>query len=238
MSLQVPRRFWTDVAVVQEGQGYAVRLDDKPLRTPHKSLLLLPNRGLADALAAEWQAVGDTIDPEVMSITRSANSAIDKVAPQKAAVAAMLADYAGTDLLCYRAETPQGLVQRQAAAWDHWLDWSRTRHDAPLVAAAGVMHHPQPPDSLFRLAAAVTAHDAFEMTALHDLITLAGSCVLGLAISDGALDADEAWSLSRIDEDWQAEQWGQDEEAEAAAAVKHAALRQAERFLALVRKGD
>jgi len=173
-----------------------------------------------------------------MPLTRAANSALEKVLPQHAAVAQMLAEYGGTDLLCYRAESPEALVARQAAAWDPWLAWARDALGAPLVQARGVMHVPQPQQSLDRLAARVAAEDAFRLTALHDLVTLSGSLILALAVADRALDPAEAWDISRIDETWQEEQWGRDDDAHAMAERRCAAFLSAERLLRLLEAGQ
>jgi chaperone required for assembly of F1-ATPase len=235
MSVWSARRFWTTVSAVPAPGGFAVQLDLRPVRTPLKAPLILPTEALAKAVAAEWLAQEDKVNPETMPFTRTANSAIDKVAPQLAEIAAMLASYGGSDHLCYRAEGPEDLVARQAAAWDPILAWAEKDLSAPLVATAGVMHIPQPPDSLAALSQAVHALSPFQLAAFHDLVALSGSLVLALAVTHGRLDAKTGWKLSRIDEDWQAELWGEDEEAAEAAAVKHAAFLHADRFYALCR---
>jgi chaperone required for assembly of F1-ATPase len=230
------RRFWQDVALRPEAEGgFAVLLDARPLRTPEKRLLCLPTQALAEAVAAEWAGIAGEIRPDELPFTRAANSAIDRVSANLRPVVAALAAYGETDLLCYRAEGPAALQERQSALWDPWLDWSRRALGAPLFAVAGVIHQPQPQASLAALRARVAGHDAFELTGLHDLVTLSGSLVLALAVSAGALGGDAAWSLSRLDETWQAEQWGSDAEAEAAAQLKRAAFLRAERLLHLVR---
>ncbi len=179
-------------------------------------------------------AQGEKVDPSTMPIARAANSAIDRVTPRRAEVAAMIADYGGSDLLCYRAPHPDPLIARQAAGWDPLLDWARDRYGASLIRVQGVMHAAQPEAAIAALNAAVDAFDPFRLTALHDLVTLSGSLVLGLAVADGRLSADQGWRLSRIDEDFQAELWGADAEAEAAAARKQADFEAAARFLALL----
>jgi chaperone required for assembly of F1-ATPase len=216
----VRRRFWEHASVAEEGEGFGVRLDARPLRTPAGVPLAVRTEALAAAIAAEWDALESEIRPERLPLTRAANVAIDRVAWNRDAIVAAIAEYGGSDLLCYRAAGPAGLADRQAAGWDPWLLWSARSLHAPLVAVTGVMHVAQPPASLAALRAAVAAEDAFGLTALHELVSLSGSLVLGLAVARGALDAAEAWELSRIDETWQAEQWGLDPEAEAAAAVR------------------
>ncbi|MSU91617.1 ATPase [Rhodobacteraceae bacterium 2CG4] len=229
------RRFWNTVAVRAAAPGFEVTLDQRPLRTPAKAALVLPCRPLAEAVAQEWDAQGAEIRPQDMPLTRAANAAIDKVSVNRAAVAEMLSAYGATDLLCYRAEAPEGLVERQIAAWDPWLNWAEAEMSAPLLRIAGVMHAPQPEPSLRRLADAVAGHDAFEMTALHDLVTLTGSLVLGLAVSRGALSADAAWTASRVDETWQEELWGRDAEAHALAEERRGAVLVAGQLLSLLR---
>jgi chaperone required for assembly of F1-ATPase len=233
MSVWSARRFWTEATVHPEAGGFAVYLDARPLRTPLKAPLILPTKALAQAVAAEWQAQEGKVNPAAMPFTRTANSAIDKVAPQFDAVVAMLAEYGGSDLVCYRATDPAALIARQAAAWDPLLDWAARDLQAPLVATAGVMHIYQPDASLTTLHAAVQAMSPFQLSAFHDLVAMSGSLVLALAVTRGRLSADEAWTLSRIDENWQIEVWGADEEAAEIAALKQAAFLQADRFYAL-----
>lgn len=236
MSEWKAKRFWTRTHLVEEGGGFGIRLDDRPVRTPGKAPLVVPSRGLGDAIVAEWDAQVEEINPNLMPLTRAANSAIEKIAVQRPDVVAMLAEYGATDLLCYRAEHPDALIRRQAEAWNPLLDWAGRELAAPLTPVAGVMFHPQPDTSLARLTALVEAHDDFELVALHDLIALSGSLVVGLAISKGRLDAAAAWPLTRIDETFQEEDWGVDEEAAALAERKRSDFLQAERLLKLVRE--
>lgn len=227
------KRFWTEVSVTEADGGYAVHLDARRVMTPGKLPLTLPTRPMAEAIAQEWAAQEGEIQPLTMPVTRAANSAIERVTPQRAEVAAMLAAYAETDLTCHRAETPEALAQRQAAAWDPLLDWAADRFGARLFATAGILPVDQPPASLAALKAHVEGLDAFHLTAFHDLVTISGSLIIGLAVAHDHLEPEAAWSLSRIDEDWQIEQWGSDDEAEAAAAVKRADFLQAKSFWAL-----
>ena len=233
MSSWTARRFWTDTSAVPVDGGFTVHLDARPVRTPLKAPLVVPTLGLAQAIAAEWQAQTGKVNPETMPFTRTANSAIDKVAPQHAAVAAMLAEYGGADLLCYRAVGPDDLTARQAAAWDPVLDWAKVQMDAPLVVTLGVMHVDQPAASLARLRQAVEALDPFRLSAFHDLVAISGSLVLALAVTHRFLTAEAAWDLSRIDEAWQIALWGEDEEAAEIAALKRGAFLQANRFYGL-----
>lgn len=235
MSEWKARRFWKAASVRPVGQGFEVVLDDRPLRTPGKLPLLLPVEALAWAVAQEWDAQADVIDPNTMPLTRAANSAIEKVTPQFAGVAAMLAEYGGTDLLSYRADQPAELARRQAEAWDPLVDWAATDLRAPLRITHGVIPIAQDPQALARLHGYVAGLDSFGLTALHDLVTLPGSLVLGLAVVRGRIDAAEAFRISRIDEDFQAEQWGQDDEAREAAESRKAAMLIAERLWHLSR---
>ena len=227
------RRFWSAVRVEPAERGFRLMLDGRPVLTPAKAELRLPTRAMAEAVAAEWQAVGDVVDPMAMPVTRSVNAAIDKVTPQFAEVAGLIAAYGGSDLLCYRAVAPTELIARQAAGWDPLLNWAAKALGAPLQVTTGIAPVPQPATSLAALAARVRALTPFGLTALHDLVSLSGSLILGLAATEGHLPPDTLWPLSRIDEDWQARLWGRDPEAEAAAARKEADFRHAFRFWAL-----
>jgi chaperone required for assembly of F1-ATPase len=231
------KRFWKDVTVAEGPGGWHVLLDSRPVRTPAKAAMDLPTEAMARAVAEEWAAQEGDIDPRAMPVTRSANSAIDRVAPQHGEVAAMLAAYAETDLLCHRAESPEALARRQAEGWDPLLDWSAEVFGARLWATAGILPVAQPEASLARLHDAVRETDAFRLAAFHDFVTLSGSLILGLAVARRRLDAAEAWRLSRIDEDWQIEQWGEDEEAAEAAARKLDHFLHADRFWRLASQG-
>ena len=235
MSGWTARRFWTTASTVPVEGGFTVHLDDRPVRTPLKAPLVLPTLALAEAVAAEWQSQEGKVNPETMPFTRTANSAIDKVAPQFDAVAAMLAEYGGSDLLCYRAEGPPDLVARQAEAWDPILIWALERFGADLVVTSGVIHVAQPAESLVALHRKVGGMTPFQLSAFHDLVALSGSLVLALAVTEGCVTAEDAWRLSRIDEDWQISLWGEDEEAAEIAARKRAAFLQADRFFELCR---
>lgn len=231
MSEWTARRFWDDVTVAPDAAGHAILLDGKPLHTPAKAPLVLPSRALADAVAAEWAAQEDMVAPHTMPFTRTANSAIDNVALNHAEIAAMIAEYGETDLLCYRAEGPAELIARQCADWDPLLDWAAEALDAPLATGVGVIHVPQPRESLARMSARVHALDPFRLAALHDLVALSGSLVIGLAALTRHRPPDALWALSRIDETWQAEQWGEDDIAAADAAGKRTAFLHAAQVL-------
>lgn len=230
MSGWTAKRFWKAARVEPCEGGFTVTLDGRAVKTPAKALLVVPTRAMAEAVAAEWDAQQGKVDPGTMPMTRAANSAIDKVTVQFDEVVGLLADYGGSDLLCYRATGPAELVARQAAGWDPLLDWSATVLHAPLRVTEGVVPVAQDPRSLARLKARVAALGVFELTAFHDLVSISGSLVLALAVIDGRLAVEEAWTLSRIDEAWQTELWGHDEEADRAEAVRHAAFLHADRF--------
>ena len=229
------KRFWEKVDVSEADGGFEILLDGRPVRTPGKSPLLLPSRALAERLASEWDAQSDVIDPLSMPATRMANSAIEKVAPQMEAVADHLLAYGGTDLLCYRAEEPKGLADRQSEVWDRWLDWVETALGVRLCVTAGVLPVQQPEAALTRLRVEIGRLTAFELAAFHDLVTLPGSLILGFAAERQAAPVDEIWNTSRVDELWQIAQWGQDDEAEKAAIRGLNDLREASEFLVLVR---
>ncbi len=230
MSGWANKRFWKLTEVAEEAGGWTVRLDGRGVRTPGKSPLILPTEPMAVKVAQEFDAQDDVVDPTTMPWTRSANSAIEKVAPQRREVEAHLIAYAGTDLLSYRAEGPHGLIERQAQGWDPILDWMEERFGVRLGVVAGVMPTEQDPAVLERLAETMPPMSDFALTGFHEMVTLTGSYALGLALAEERIDPDAAWTLSRVDEIWQIEQWGEDEEAAEMAAHKEAALLHATEF--------
>ncbi|MEQ9260647.1 MAG: ATP12 family protein [Roseovarius sp.] len=232
------KRFWKAAEVVPLEGGYTVELDGRPMKTPAKAALHLPTRAMAEAVAAEWQAQEGEVKPNTMPVTRAANSAIDNVSRQHAEVAGFVAAYGDSDLTCYRADGPAELVARQQEAWDPLLDWVEARYGVRLLPVAGVIHQPQPARAVEALSAEVHAAGPFELTALHDLVALSGSLVIGLAAFHDAREPEQLWHLSRIDETWQAEQWGADEEAQAVAALKQSDFLAAKRFLNLARASN
>jgi len=234
MNVPLQKRFWKQVSVRPETSGYGIYLDERQLKTPLKSSLLAPTKAVAEGIAAEWDAVEDKINPLDMHLTRCANATIDKVVVEHDAVAAMLAEYGGTDLLCYRAESPSELVDRQAAAWDPLLEWLAQEKGVQLVTTSGVMHLPQPAQSLARLLDMTLAFDPWRLTAFHDLVTISGSLVLAFAMTEGHKTPEEIWTLSRIDETWQEEQWGVDEDAAKGVAVKYVDFLKAARLFELL----
>lgn len=232
------RRFWTEARPVQVPGGWGVNLDSRPLRTPAKAALVVPTRALAEGIAAEWNAQEGEIAPRTMPLTRASNSAIDKVTPQRAEVAELLAAYGETDLLCHRADAPAALVARQAHAWDPLLAWAAEDLGAPLTVTTGIISVGQPEDSLRRLRALVDGLDPFRLTGFHDLVALSGSLIIGLATLYRPDQAEDHWQASRVDELWQAELWGRDEEAESAAELKRSAFLEAVAYLDLLARAD
>ena len=233
MSDWAAKRFWSTVAIERRDYGHVILLDGRLVKTPAKAILSVPTQAMADAIATEWDAQSDKIDPRTMPTTRSANAALDKVTPQKTEVTALIAAYGEDDFLCYRAPAPQELIERQKQAWDPLLAWAAQAFDAPLRTTEGVMHVEQPANSVINLTAGVTAQTSFQLAALHDLVSMSGSLVIGLAAQAGAFEVDDLWTRSRLDELWQIEHWGQDDDADATAALKQAAFFHADRFYKL-----
>ena len=214
------KRFYQDAAVVAGESGFEIRLDGRPVRTPARAQLALPTHRLAEAVAEEWRAQGDVVDPRSMPFTGLANGAIDQIAPNRESFAAGIARYAESDLLCYRAEGPTELVVREAAAWDPLLEWAMARYDVAFRVTQGIIPVAQPDETLARLTAVVTAFDPFTLAGLSTLVTLSGSLVCGLAVVEGGHDADLIWTAAEIDEAWEVEQWGEDKEAAARSAQR------------------
>lgn len=232
------KRFWTAVSVEALPGGYGILLDSRPVNTPGRNRLIVPTRPLADLIAAEWGAQQGRVDPRQMPVTRAANSALEKVTPNQAEVADLIAAYGESDYLCYRATAPAALIARQATALDPVLDWAAQILGVRLVTGPGVVPLAQDPAGIAILRRRVRSYDPFQLTGFHDLVSLSGSLILGFATALGHLTAECAWALSRLDEDWQAEQWGVDDEATAHAALKRAAFLDAARFFALSSQAD
>jgi chaperone required for assembly of F1-ATPase len=225
------RRFYERAEVDADNR---ILLDGRPVKTPGRRDLAPPSAALAEAIADEWNAQDQRIDPRSMPLTGLANAAIDRVAPDSAAFARGLAAYGESDLLYYRAEGPAGLVARQAELWDPILAWAQQRYDAVFELATGVIHMKQPEDTVARLNAAVAERTPFALAGLSPLVTVSGSLLIALAVAEGALGLDDAWAAATLDEQWQAEQWGEDAEASAALAARRHDFAAAARFLALL----
>lgn len=230
MSDWAPKRFWTNVEVVATDGGFTVKLDGRNVRTPGKVLLTVPTEAMAKEIAGEWEAQTERVDPRTMPWTRSANSAIDKLSVQRPEVEDHLIGYAGTDLVCYRADGPRGLVDRQAEGWDPILEFVQSTYQVRLNTTSGVMPVTQSADSMAMLRNVMTGMSDFAITGFHDIVTLSGSYLIAVAVVHDKVDPEAAWALSRIDEEWQIEQWGRDEEADAQAEIKREAFLHAVRF--------
>ena len=228
------KRFWKEASIHKEDGQWAVVLDGRPVRTPARRAVAVPIRAMAEGIADEWNAQGEIVKPMTMPLMRAASTCLDRVIPEADAVRANLASFGGSDLLCYRATHPPALVARQAAGWNPVLDWAAERFGARLVVVSGVMHAPQPTDALTRLAEDVERHDPWALTGLSELVTISGSLVLGLAVSRAEVAPARAWEVSRIDEDWNVEQWGDDEDAAVLAARRERDFMDAAHLLKLI----
>jgi chaperone required for assembly of F1-ATPase len=225
------KRFYKDVVVTGER---GITLDGRVVKTPAKAPLILPNAELAEAVADEWRAQGEEIDPHSMPCAGLANAAIDHTNPDPVRFAADIAVYGETELLCYRAEEPFALVAKQNQDWNPLLGWAQSRFDISFVLVRGIMHQPQPPETLIRLRDAVVTYTPFALTALSPLVTISGSLVIALALSEGAITPEAAFDAAHLDELWQEEQWGADDFALEARAVRRRDFLSAARFLSLV----
>jgi chaperone required for assembly of F1-ATPase len=233
MRAPLPRRFYRQAGVEENDGGFRIVLDGRPVRTPARGFLVAPSRALAQALAAEWDAQGEIIDPATMPLTRLANSIIDGVVASPTPVAADIGKYLGSDLLFYRADGPQRLVDRQERLWDPVLAWAREVLGARFVLAQGVMHTAQPEGAIAAARAAIP-NDPWRLGALHAVTTLTGSALLALALVRGHLTTDAAWDAAHVDEDWNMEQWGRDEMAVARRTARRAEMDAAATVLALL----
>jgi chaperone required for assembly of F1-ATPase len=213
------KRFYAKASVVEAPNGFAITLDDKPIRTPSGRPLVVPNREIADAISAEWEAQKETINPLAMPLTRFANSVVDAVVDRVEAVADDVAKYFASDLLFYRASHPEALVAREAAHWDPVVFWAADALGAHFILAEGIVHVRQPDQAIEAARAALPA-DPWAIAALHVLTTLTGSALLALALMHGVVDQDQAWAAAHVDEDWNIEQWGVDEEVAARRAAR------------------
>jgi chaperone required for assembly of F1-ATPase len=231
MRTVLPHRFYATAATAAVADGYAVRLDDKPVRTPARRVLAAPTLALAEAIAAEWQAQKDVIDPAKMPLTRLANAIIDGVADAPLPVADEIAKYLASDLLFYRAVSPPGLVERQALRWDPILDWARQALGADFILGEGVVYVAQPEAALVAARAAIP-EEPWRLGAVHSITTLSGSALIALAMSRGALTPDAAWQAAHVDEDWNMAQWGRDDMAMARREFRFAEFQAAATVLA------
>ena len=228
------KRFWTRVAVCKEGDAWGVRLDDRPIKTPARLQLVVPSQALADAIAGEWDAVGETIDPRALPLSGIANAALDRIAPDRQDFIDGLARYAQADLACYRADGPEPLVRLQDDKWGQLLGWARRRYDIDFAVTSGLIHVDQPPATVERLTHALRVLDPFTLAALSLLVTIGGSLVAAFGVLEKAITAGEAWDAVSLDEQWQLDQWGADAEAQAALDNRRRDFFSAVRFLELL----
>lgn len=210
-----PRRFYKVASFNTADDAFQLALDGRPARTPGKRPLALPTRALAEALVAEWEAQGSEIMAESMPLTRLANTVIDGIVGNEAAVRADIVAFSGSDLLCYRAGSPDGLVAAQSRCWDPVLAWARDALGASFVTAEGIMHVAQPQAAIESFSRTLEGLDAWQLASLHQMTTLTGSALLALARFKGAITVEQAWRAAHVDEDWQISQWGEDAEAAA-----------------------
>jgi chaperone required for assembly of F1-ATPase len=232
------KRRYTEAGIVAAGDLFAIALDGKTIRTPAKRDLVVPTPALAAAIAAEWQAQGDEVKPHTMPLTRLASTAIDLVAQRREQVVEEIVAYAGSDLLCYRAEQPPELIAREHAAWQPLVDWATLRYDAPLIVTSGILPVRQLPETMRAFASAVEEYDHLLLTALHAITTVAGSLVIALAVLDGRIDAAEAFAVAQLDETFEIEKWGEDEEQSERRAALRDDIAAAAQFAALLRTID
>ena len=228
-----PRRFYKTVSVTDD---LGIALDGRPVKTPAKTPLRLPTRALAETVAAEWDAQGEKIDAASMILTKLANTAIDRVAPDRQRIEAEVLDYASSDLVCYRADRPPDLVDRHTREWDPVVDWARTALDAPFEVTVGVIHKAQPETAVAAFASALSELSDFELAAFHTAMTITGSALIALMLARRATIPEAAWIAAHVDEDYQIEQWGQDAEAQARRAARYAEFLACCRFLTLARE--
>lgn len=229
------KRFYGAVGVAPLGDGFTVTLDGRAVRTPAGRPLTLPTEALARAVAGEWEAQEENVRPHTMPMMHLANAAIDRVEPRRQEVIEQTVAYARNDMLCYRADSPPELADRQAASWQPLLDWAAETHGARLTVTCGVTPRDQPAAALDALGAAVEALDDLELAALADVTGASGSLIVALALAAGRIDADEAHAVSQLDESYQVEKWGEDAEAQDRCRRLHADIRAAAAFLALAR---
>lgn len=212
-----------------------ILLDGRTIRTPARAELCVAGKALAEVIAREWDSQKGNIDPDTMPMTKRANTALDRVRGREQEIVREIVEYAGADLLCYRAEGPEGLVERQSAHWDPVLAWIKTNFGAAFKVQSGVSHFAQPEQSVALISSAFAGYDPYVLTPLHTMTTLTGSAFLALAHARGHLDADQVWAAAHVDEDWQVSQWGEDSEATVRRAARRAELDADSTFLELSR---
>jgi len=232
---RLPKRFFSAASIASHGDGFEIQLDGRTIKTPNRAPLAVPTEPLAEAIAAEWNALGEEIDPGLLPLTKIANTAIDGVRAREREVHDDIVRYIGNDLLFYRAETPDQLIARQADAWDPVLQWFSETYGAQFKTTAGIMPIEQNMLSVAKAASALTNETAMSLAPLHLITTLTGSALLTIAHLKGHLTTDQVWDATHVDEDWQIEQWGHDDEAAERRARRRHELEDAANFLAMLR---
>lgn len=229
------KRFYKKAEPVQRAAGHGITLDGKPIKTPGKRDLIVPNAALASAIAEEWNIQQAEVRTATMPLTRLATTAVDRVATQRDPIIRQTAAYAATDLVCYRATRPPALAARQQAVWQPLIDWAVLRYDAPLVVTSGVIPKSQSAASLHAFAAAVAEQEDFALTALHLATAACGSLIIALALLEEQLDAQQAFAASQLDESFQIEGWGEDPEQAERRCALAGDIDAAAQFLSLLR---
>ena len=219
---ELPKRFYETAEIKEQDELFHLRLDGRPALSPGRNALAVTERALAEALCAEWQVQGEHINPAAMPVTRLINTALDGVKGNEPAISADILGYAESDLLCYRAGEPQGLVKRQCALWDPVLAWAERLLSVRFKLAEGVVHVEQPREIPIAVKLKLAVYsDPFALTGLSMATSLTGSALLALAVAEGFLAPDDAWRAAHVDEDWNIAQWGEDGEAAARRADRH-----------------
>jgi chaperone required for assembly of F1-ATPase len=237
MTARHSRRFFREAGLTGSGP-YGIALDGRPLKTPAKRDFQVPSLALADAIAAEWNSQGDRVEPDRMALTKLVNTAIDRVMGSEERIIDDIVAYAGTDLVCYRATEPDGLVQREGKAWDPVIEWAAEFFDAEFQTIEGVIHRIQDDAAIEAVRKSLVGLDGMRLCAIHNLATLTGSALIAVALTEGFLDVDEAWRAAHVDEDWQIERWGRDEEATQRRTKQEEEFRQTARFHNLLRQNS
>jgi len=229
------KRFYKNAEIAKQDGGYAVTLDGRDIKTPQRSPLVVPGRALALAIAAEWQEQGEEILPETMPMTALAHGALDQLTKERSRIVGRIAGFADSDMLYYRPDEGQpDLAAHQQAQWNPLLDWARNRYDISFVLIEGIMHRPQPENTISTLLKAVDSYDNFTLAAMLSLVGLSASLIVTLALVEGAYDAQTLWPLINLEELWQEKQWGQDDEAMALRAKREQEFLISDRFLKIL----
>ena len=227
------KRFYNQASVVVQGPGFGIELDGREVKTPEKRPNLSPTKAMAEVICQEWNDQQDKVNPDSMLMAKLQNTAIDRVETRRGDLIAELVKYAGTDMLCYRADFPEDLAQRQADTWQPLLDWVMDVHDITLKVTTGIIHVEQDPGQLVKLRHYLEGVDSFRLAAFYNITTLCGSVSVALNVLGGNITAEQAWQAAQLDENFQIEHWGLDEEAEIRQENMKTELDAATRFLAL-----